>query len=184
MCAVKEQSVYSRGMQTFFRKGHIWWRNMCGGQPFCLSFFEPSKLNSNQLFYGTFITKIILPFMSEWGLKHVPLYSGYNTRRPQLMYFMTEEVGCKECTTGRNWPLDWTLDTPWCKGFSKLTVGDLQVCPGSRAISMVLSGSVMRNSSDSTSVPSSSQTRDRDTAEKDNSNAWHTYSLRTRAHAH
>lgn len=51
----------------------------------------------------------------------------------------------------------------------------LHVCPGSRAMSMVLSGKVMRNSSESTSVPSSSQTRDRDTADRDSSRAWQTW---------
>lgn len=52
----------------------------------------------------------------------------------------------------------------------------LHVCPGSRAMSMVLSGRVMRNSSESTSVPSSSQARDRDIADRGSSRAWHTYS--------
>lgn len=47
----------------------------------------------------------------------------------------------------------------------------LHVCPSSRAMSMVLSGRVVRNSSESTSVPSSSQTRDRDTADRDSSRA-------------
>lgn len=56
----------------------------------------------------------------------------------------------------------------------KPTCCDLHVCPGSRAMSMTLSGRVMRNSSESTSVPSSSQTRDRDTADSESSNAWHT----------
>lgn len=56
------------------------------------------------------------------------------------------------------------------------TARGLHVCPGSRAMSAVLSGRVMRNSSESTSVPSSSQTRDRDTADRDSSNAWHTCS--------
>lgn len=59
---------------------------------------------------------------------------------------------------------------------NKHTVCGLHICPGSRAMSMVLSGRVMRNSSDSTSVPSSSQTRDRDTADRDSSKAWQTYS--------
>lgn len=59
------------------------------------------------------------------------------------------------------------------------TACGLHVCPGCRAMSMVLSGRVMRNSSESTSVPSSSQTRDRDTADRDSSKAWQTYSTHT-----
>lgn len=61
-------------------------------------------------------------------------------------------------------------------GSVKRTGCGLHVCPGSRAMSVVLSGRVIRNSSESTSVPSSSQTRDRDTADRDSSNAWHTCS--------
>lgn len=45
----------------------------------------------------------------------------------------------------------------------------LQVCPGSKAMSTVLSGRVMRNSSESTSVPSSSHTRD---SSVEMSNVW------------
>lgn len=53
----------------------------------------------------------------------------------------------------------------------------LHACPGCRAMSVVLSGRVMRKSSESTSVPSSSQTRDTDTADRENSRAWQTYSI-------
>lgn len=58
--------------------------------------------------------------------------------------------------------------------FGRRTGCALHVCPGSRAMSVVLSGTVARNSSEFTSVPSSSQTRDRDTADRHSSNAWHT----------
>lgn len=62
-----------------------------------------------------------------------------------------------------------------CSSLVKHTGCGLHVCPGVRAMSMVLSGRVMRNSSESTSVPSSSHTRARDTADRDSSRAWHTY---------
>lgn len=59
--------------------------------------------------------------------------------------------------------------------FSARTGWGLHVSPGCRAMSIVLSGRVMRKSSESTSVPSSSQTRDMDTADRESSRAWHTY---------
>lgn len=73
----------------------------------------------------------------------------------------------------------YTVHSIWIEYLVKHTGCGLHVCPGSRAMSMVLSGKVMRNSSESTSVPSSSQTRDRDTADKDSNRAWQTWSTRS-----